>query len=140
MDTYFEIAPVSLQSRWGIFFSHIYWEYHEYYIFKILKKIREPILQNRNQLGPPYEVKQDEIWEHWWGQIIYREISSKVMYMDNQPVFFGSRGTFSSSAILEELQKTYHTVIIIRSNCYGINYSFYVDLFHLLYLENNKYF
>ena len=47
VDTCFEIAPVSLQSRRGmVLFTEIYSENHEYYICKNKKKkITEPIFQ-----------------------------------------------------------------------------------------------
>ena len=57
-DTYFEIAPVSLQSRWGLIFSYKYSrEYHKYYICKIKKKNHGADFSNHNQLWPPLKAK-----------------------------------------------------------------------------------
>ena len=49
-DTNFEIAPVSLQSRWGIFFSHKYIQN----TFSIQN--HRANFSNRNQLGPPIYI------------------------------------------------------------------------------------
>ena len=55
LDIYFEIATVSLQSRWGmvVFSSHKYTRKTMNITYVKIKKIHGADFSNRNQLGPP---------------------------------------------------------------------------------------